>query len=85
MSEENQIRIYVFLLDEAVDVWRPVQAIEKVQGLYQIVSESLAPDDVKGEFTTGDIVRVNKKSFSDSRRELVAVEKVDISLKNSEC
>lgn len=76
MGEENQMQIYVYLLDEPVDVWRPVQAIEKGNGLYQIVSENLDTDDERWEFTTGDIVRVKEKLFSGNQAGFVAVEKI---------
>lgn len=70
-------QIFVHLLDEPVEAWRPVQAIEKGDGLYKIVSErSFEPADEHWEFTTGDIVRVREQRFGEGRVELVAAERV---------
>lgn len=79
MTDEHLKEIYVYLLDEPVDAWRPVQAVEQTDGLYRIVSINPHPDDEHWEFTTGDIVRVRKTRFSDERTELVAFERVDSS------
>lgn len=64
------------LLNEGVEVWRPVEAIEVGDGIFQIVSENPDPTDEEWEFTTGDIVRCALKSFSDGSG-LVAVERVN--------
>lgn len=77
MDQEKQVQIFVALLGEGVDVWRPVNAIAKENGIYQIISENRAPDDEHWEFTTGDLVRCVEKQFSESPSGLVAVAKVD--------
>jgi hypothetical protein len=41
--------IYVRLLDEGVDVWRPVSAETLGEGRYRIVSENTDPEDEKCE------------------------------------
>ena len=67
--------VYVALLGEGVDVWRPVRA-EHVQGqLYRITGENTSPEDEKWEFVTGQIVRCVKNDLSDGPS-LVAVEVV---------
>ena len=84
MNSETPIQIFIRLLDEPVDAWRPVQAIEMGVGHYRIVSErSFEPADEHWEFTTGDIVRVRERDFGDNRVELVAVERVDNQLWDS--
>ena len=68
------ITIYVALLDEGVDVWRPVQARPLADGLYRIVGIEPDPGDEKWQFRSGAIVRCEDKRFSDSQAGLVAVE-----------
>lgn len=67
--------IYVFLLDEGTDVWRPVHA-EHISGdTYQIVD--IEPgDDENWEFKSGETVRVRDKVFSGGETGLVAYERV---------
>jgi hypothetical protein len=65
--------IFVALLDEGTDVWRPVQA-ELVEGsLYRIIGP--APEDELWEFTPGSLVRCREKVFSGGERGLVAYER----------
>lgn len=49
--------VYVYLLDENVDVWRPVDAVPVGASYYRIVTENNALDDERWEFTTGETVR----------------------------
>ena len=76
MSDHELIQIYVYLPDEAVDVWRPVEAERVDEDSYRIVSENPDPDDERWEFSTGEIVRCVPKVFSGGERGLVAVERV---------
>jgi hypothetical protein len=48
--------IYVYLPDERVDVWRPVEAEELESGRYRILGP--VPEDETWEFPPGSIVRV---------------------------
>ena len=52
--------IYVRLLDEGVDVWRPVEAEKISDGVYQLVGVQNNSDE-KWEFESGSIVRVEKR------------------------
>ena len=75
---ENTETIYVRLLDEAVDVWRPVTAETLDGGRYRIISENTDPDDEKWEFETGDVVHCVEKELMDGTKcvsRLVAVSK----------
>ena len=77
MKEET---IYVYLLDEGVDVWRPVKAVHIRDTVYKIVSENPALEDEKWQFSTGDLVRCEFKPLSEAegyQDELVAVEKIE--------
>jgi len=76
MAEENLQEIYVALLNEGVNVWRPVQAIVVGDEVYQIVSENEAPGDEQWEFSTGDLVRCVRKSFSGGSTGSVAVQRI---------
>jgi hypothetical protein len=69
--------VYVALLDEGVDTWRPVQAEHLGDDLYRLNGER--PDDEVWPFLPGDVVRCQVRILSgDSARRqpvLVAYEK----------
>ena len=78
MEAPNSQTIYVFLLDEGVEVWRPVQATALGNNVYRIISEDPGPDTEQWEYTTGDTVRCEERMLRGSlgpHRVLVAVEK----------
>ena len=54
--------IHVYLLDEGVDVWRPVLAQHLRDDLYRIVVSP--PDGEVWEFNHGDVVRCRRQSMS---------------------
>lgn len=67
--------VYVFLADEAVNVWRPVPS-HHVSGDTYILGEVegvAVPDDEGWEFPPGTRVRVVTRVFSDGRPHLVAI------------
>lgn len=70
--------IYLFLPDESVEVWRPVEA-EPVDEAFRIVST--CPDDEQWEFQPGDLVRCETRMLTqrgpkEARPVLVAVERL---------
>lgn len=70
--------IYVYLLDEGVQVWRPVEA-EPVGDAFRIVGG--CPDGERWEFQPGDVVRcarrmLTQRGSADMGPSLVAVERV---------
>ena len=70
--------IYVRLLDEGVDVWRPVRAETLAEGQYRIISGNTNPENEKWEFGTGDVVHCVEKELMDgtkSNLRIVAVSK----------
>jgi len=69
------MQVYVQLLEEGVDVWRPVEAIEDA-GLYRLIGPPHSPDDERWEFEIGELVRCEARTFSDGQTGLVAVESV---------
>jgi hypothetical protein len=50
------IEIFVLLLDEGVDVWRPVQAEHCGGNVYKIVEQTYDSEMEKWEFEPGDFV-----------------------------
>ena len=72
MAETQQI--YVALLDEAVPVWRPVDAECLPGGEYRLTGP--IPESEVWEFQPGDVVRCRPRTFADGVTALVAVERV---------
>ena len=72
----NNIEIYVYLLGEGTDVWRPVQAEKLSDKLFRIVSQNTDPAEEKWQFSTDDIVKCEERILSDSKKCLVAIEKI---------
>ena len=72
----DPIRIYVALLDESVEVWRPVDATHVDADSYRILGVNEAPEDERWEFEEGTLVRCRARSFADGSAGLVAFEKV---------
>jgi hypothetical protein len=68
--------IYVYLVDEGTDVWRPVQAQSLGSDRYKIVSENADPEDENWQFKTGEVVRCIQKPLSGGMC-LVAVERIE--------
>jgi hypothetical protein len=64
--------IFVCLLDEGVDVWRPVDAEIVAPDWYRILSENENPDDEHWQFGIGDVVRCERRRLPDGEC-LVAV------------
>ena len=65
--------IYVPLLNEGTDVWRPVTAEPIVRAIYRIVSEPPDPDNEEWVYRTGQEVAVEERVFVEGERGLVAV------------
>ncbi len=69
-------QVYIALLDEGVDVWRPVQA-ECVSGnIYRILSQPYDRSVESWQFEPGDVVICEMVESSDGRI-LAATRKVD--------
>jgi hypothetical protein len=72
--EKERSTIYVSLVNEGTDVWRPVSAEQLREHVYRIVSVNHDPEDEEWQFQTGDIVRCRTQVFSGGETGLVAVE-----------
>lgn len=70
-------QIYVFVLAEGTDVWRPVQAIYEHDNVYRIISPNPDPEDEQWQFSAGDLVRCKSLRFSGGEVGLVAYSKAE--------
>jgi hypothetical protein len=71
MSERDTI--YVALLDEGLDVWRPVEAQKLSPDRYLIVEQDYDPGIERWEFEPGTVVRCRKEKRN-GRQILLATE-----------
>jgi hypothetical protein len=67
-------KLYVRLLDEGVDVWRPVRGVHLSDDVYRIVSEPMEGE--QWEFPSGSSVRCRPQFFPEGKEELVAFEAI---------
>jgi hypothetical protein len=68
--------IFVPLLEEGVDVWRPVQARRLDRGLFRIIGIEADTRDETWRFPAGAIVRCEDKRFADGTSGITAVEQI---------
>jgi hypothetical protein len=52
----DRVQVYVRLLDENVDVWRPVQAEQLRENVYKLVDQPYDRAIEKWQFEPGDVV-----------------------------
>jgi hypothetical protein len=71
--EHGLITIYVSLLNEGTDCWRPVKAESLAEGLFRITDSQ--PEDEQWEFQPGQVVRCRERAFQDGEG-LVAFESI---------
>jgi len=71
MAEQT---IYIELLDEGIDVWRPVQSKEQPDGTFKLPDH--APDGEKWRFPPASRVRCQRQDLADGPA-LVATELAD--------
>jgi hypothetical protein len=67
-------QVYVALLDEGVEVWRPADATHVREDEYVLAGP--VPDDEVWEFQPGEVVRCRERTFSDGVTALVAFARV---------
>lgn len=68
--------IYVKLLEEGVECWRPVDAVMIRPGVFRIVSAQPDPQDERWEFGSGQDVACEERKFDGGECHLVAVHAV---------
>jgi len=78
MAHAEHATIYVYLLGEGVDVWRPVDAVRVGESLYRITSDCSDQRfaEESWQFVTGDVVRCTRRELAEGEL-LVAVERVE--------
>jgi hypothetical protein len=57
-------KIFMPLLDEGVDVWRPVRAQPVSGDVYRIIGEAPDPEDEQWQFLPGTLVRCREQMLS---------------------
>jgi len=70
------VTIFVALLDEGLDVWRPVQARPLDRGQFRIIGVEADTREETWQFPAGSVVKCEKKQFADGTRGMTAVEQV---------
>lgn len=67
------MQIFVQLLDEGTDVYRPTEAVPLERGLYRLLpTPNYDPEDEKWEFPPGSVVRARWQVLG-GKRVIVAV------------
>jgi len=74
---QKTVTIYIELLDEGTNVWRPVEAEQLGGDKFLIVSENPDPSNERWKFATGDTVVCKMRKLSRGNY-LVAVERVPV-------
>lgn len=64
---KSTVEVFVSLLDEGVDVWRPVQAERVRDNIYRIASQPYDQDVETWQFVPGDEVICEMIESSDGR------------------
>jgi hypothetical protein len=77
MTTDNTVKIYIPLLEEGTDTWRPTQAISLGKDLYKVLpTPDYNPRSELWEFLPGSTVRCEKWSSKFAGEILRAVERV---------
>jgi hypothetical protein len=71
--DSGRITIYVSLLKEGTDCWRPVKAELVAEGLFRIAESQ--PEDEQWEFQPSQLVRCRERTFQDGNG-LVAFQEI---------
>ena len=72
-SDSNRVKLFIYLLEEGTDVWRPTQAVAIGDGLFKILpTPEYEPEDEVWEFPPGSIVRCETRQ-NDTGEYIVAV------------
>ena len=56
--------VFMPLLDEGTDVWRPVRAQHVADDVYRIIGDAPDPDDEVWQFVPGTLVRCREQKLS---------------------
>ena len=72
------VTVFVLLLDEGVEVWRPVEARPLGQGLFRLVGVNADVSEERWQFAAGAIVKCETKQFHDGSAGVTVVEQVQV-------
>jgi len=72
-SMDETCTVYVSLLDEGTDVWRPVEAIRIGENMWRLCGP--IPEDETWQFQPNDVVKCEEKWLSDGLH-FCAVERI---------
>ncbi len=75
-NEKVEVKVYVPLLNEGVDVWKPLKALHQKENIYKIVSENSSSSDELWQYNLNDLVKCKTKKFEDGKVALVAYERI---------
>ena len=64
--------IFIRLLDEGTEVWRPAEAEQVREGVFRIIARE--PEGERWQFGSGSLVRCRQRTFSGGGNGLVAYE-----------
>jgi len=76
MHNDKIVKIFVALINEPVDVWRPVKATQVGENSYLIVNQEYDSDIETWQFKPGERVRCEYIQSSDGMT-LAAVSRID--------
>lgn len=65
------------MLEEGVDCWKPIKALEIGEGVFKIIENTPDPNDELWEFAKDDVVICIEKEFSDGKIAMVADRKIE--------
>jgi hypothetical protein len=65
--------IYIQLMDEGIDVWRPVAAVQVTEDVFRIDPKTIVPKHEHWQFGPGQEVRCRKRML-DKDEGLVAID-----------
>lgn len=65
MTEQKTVEVYVELLEEGTDTWRPTQAVDLGNGAYKLLATpDYDPENEIWAFLPGSIVKCRKSDMS---------------------
>ena len=64
--------IFIELLEEGTQVWRPVEAEQVREGVFRIIGKQ--PEDERWQFASGSVVHCRERTFDGGQTAIVAYE-----------
>jgi hypothetical protein len=70
---KSEIEIYVSLLNEGTEVWRPARAVPLTDEIHLLSPDQEVPTDEEWQFMPGQVVYCKRRKLSDGEIEIVAI------------